>query len=151
MNGEMADGPLVPFADSWKYKTLAECCYENFSNLFKQCMGDSLEDNELPPCSLAPTLSGLWYVKDSECVIECEVGKFDSCNGRATSEKELYDSFESCCAENLWGVEGSLCQRCSVNFWTPYFESSPDTGYSPLCKWQFLMVSFKSFNLLTSY
>jgi len=58
VNDEPHDGLLVPFADSWKHTTLAECCYSIFSSLFEHCMGDYF-DNGLPPCSPPPGLAGL--------------------------------------------------------------------------------------------
>ena len=131
---------LVPFADSWKYTSLAECCYENFQFLFQECVGDSFgEDVDLPPCSPPPELSGLWYVnyldgEDDECVRECHTGDF--CNGRSSNNNELHPTFDDCCSKHLWWLEDSPCEACSENFWEAHFSTTPppETGYYPVCK-----------------
>ena len=108
-NAENAGDLLVPFLAYWTHTTLAECCYENFVSRFRHCMDSSLEKNELPPCSISPELSGLWYYVDddgdNECVRECMAGT--SCKGRASSDKEMYASFDECCSLHLWWIENS--------------------------------------------
>lgn len=139
MNNTDFDDLLVPFAESWTYTTLAECCYENFLFEFGSCVDSFDKDTELPPCMPPPELSGLWYVnhvegKDDECVKECDVG--ESCNGRASIDKELYSTFDDCCATHLWHLENSPCNSCKEDFWETYFASSPEPelGYYPICK-----------------
>mmetsp|Transcript_36110 Transcript_36110/g.65047 ORF Transcript_36110/g.65047 Transcript_36110/m.65047 type:complete len:812 (-) Transcript_36110:199-2634(-) len=105
---------LVPFSDTWKYKTKAECCYGNFLFVFGECMhGNSIGEFATLPCSMSPALSEKWYVHfssdfEKECVKECDIG-VDSCNGRAALDTELYETFDECCEFHLQGIENSPC------------------------------------------
>ena len=136
----IADDALVPFAEAWKYRTLAECCYRNFHHLYGTCMGDYFDkETDFLPCTPPPELSGLWYMnyfdwKDGACVQECELG--DSCNGRASQDKDLYLTYGDCCHEQLGWLENSACVACSENFWENYFATDPPPtkGYYPICE-----------------
>lgn len=105
---------LVPFSDTWKYKTKAECCYGNFLFVFGECMhGSSIGELATFPCSMSPALSEKWYVHfssdfEKECVKECDIGD-NSCNGRAALDTELYDTFDECCEFHLQGMADSPC------------------------------------------
>ena len=106
---------LVPFVDSWKYKTLAECCYENFhwvKGWLIECIVKDFNQHNGLPCAPPPELSSDWYVKDeNECVRECDEG--DSCNGRAPNDTVLYSTCDECCSNHLGLIENSPCPATS--------------------------------------
>jgi len=95
-------GAVVPFVTSWKYKTLVECCYDNFhwvQEWLVGCILDGFDGDIGVPCDPAPELSQLWYVNfleggGYECVRECVEGS--DCNGRASSEKIHYSTYDEC-------------------------------------------------------
>ena len=108
---------LVPLSDTWKYRSKAECCFENFPFVFGECMHGAHDQSVIVaypfPCSLPPALSDKWYVRTlpgsgKECVKECTIGD-DSCRGRATLDKVLYDTFDECCGNHLQGMANSQC------------------------------------------
>ena len=75
-------------------------------------MGDTYTDGEwssapLAPCTDAagPESTGKWYVEyydenDFECVKDCQGPR--PCNGRPSSYKELYETFNICCEHHTW-------------------------------------------------
>ena len=117
-------------------------------------MGDSPqegEDIEIPLCIQQPELSGKWYLNDIpekgiyECVRECS-GR-SPCNGRASFNNKLYDTYDECCKDRTWWIgcspvtgrhglplhEGAEPSKCSDTFWDTYHEWDK-VGYYPVCK-----------------
>jgi len=103
---------MITSAEHWKHHRIIDCCWENFQWVFRECMGDVYgEITERAPLALGPCpdplplSSGKWYVEyytdqDFVCVQDCQ-GEFP-CNGRASSYKELYDTFIDCCTIHTW-------------------------------------------------
>jgi len=91
VNDGYAPAYMITRPSIWKLKSKVECCYRYYQYAFRECMGDSQNDEggeiELPPCIELPELSGNWYIYDVpdkgiyECVREC--AGHSPCNGRA--------------------------------------------------------------------
>jgi hypothetical protein len=106
---------MLASPDTWLHQSLAACCLANFQWVFRECMGDIYGIDGVVICPSSLPLSGKWYAAyyDEDgtidgCVKECE-GAYP-CYGRASSYKELYDSFEECCVNHFWWQEDSPCR-----------------------------------------
>lgn len=94
VNDGNAPAYMITSPQNWKRKSITECCYSFYQFAYRECMGDSPNDEggeiELPLCIQLPELSGDWYLNDLpdrgvyECVRECSGRK--PCNGRASCE-----------------------------------------------------------------
>ncbi|KAL7532236.1 hypothetical protein ACHAWF_004087 [Thalassiosira exigua] len=103
---------LGPDCNSWeayqdeRYDSYSECCQQHLWYIGDgQCKEQSL-------VAADPEPRWKWYVvyagsSDPKCVQDCDDGP--NCNGAAAYHDELYDTYQVCCANHLWYVEGSGC------------------------------------------